>query len=98
MPWLSVNHTRLCRFRAVPKPVFALEVQRGGIPGQPGAMRSALLKVTSSKVAEANGTDKQRANFTRRRGSGGHGFEPCRYSAQSQRLQPLRPRRLKAYS
>jgi hypothetical protein len=37
MPWLSVNQTRLVWLRAVPTPVFALEVQRGGIPGQPVA-------------------------------------------------------------
>jgi hypothetical protein len=37
MPWLKVNHTRLLRFSAVPMPVLALDVQRGGIPGQPGA-------------------------------------------------------------
>src|SRR5437016_13485923 len=39
MPWLSVNHTRLCRLSAVPTPDLALEVQRGSIPGQPGAKR-----------------------------------------------------------
>jgi hypothetical protein len=32
-----VNQTRLCRFSAVPIPLLALEVQRGGIPGPPGA-------------------------------------------------------------
>src|ERR1700739_1022766 len=32
-----VNHTLLCWLRAVPTPVLALEVQRGGMPGQPGA-------------------------------------------------------------
>ena len=37
MPWLMVNQTWLCKFSAVPTPVFALEVQRGGIPGHPGA-------------------------------------------------------------
>jgi len=37
IPWLSVNHTRLLRLSAVPMPVFALEVQRGGMPGAPGA-------------------------------------------------------------
>src|SRR6266536_4542735 len=40
MPWLSVNQTLLCWFSAVPAPVFALEVQRGGMPGQPGAYRA----------------------------------------------------------
>src|SRR5258708_2308980 len=39
MPWLSVNQTLLCWFRAVPTPDLALEVQRGGIPGPPGAWR-----------------------------------------------------------
>jgi hypothetical protein len=29
----------LCWFNAVPTPVLALEVQRGGMPGQPGAYR-----------------------------------------------------------
>ena len=37
MPWLVVNHTLLCWFKAVPAAVLALEVRRGGIPGQPGA-------------------------------------------------------------
>ena len=45
MPWLVVNHTRLCRFNAVPTPLFALEVQRGSIPGQPGAQLSVSLKI-----------------------------------------------------
>src|SRR5919198_6090588 len=39
MPWLSVNQTRLCRFSAVPTPDLALDVQRGSIPGHPGAKR-----------------------------------------------------------
>ena len=43
MPWLVVNQTRLCKFSAVPTPLFALEVQRGGIPGQPGAYLSVSL-------------------------------------------------------
>ncbi len=47
MPWLSVNHTRLCRLRAVPTPLLALEVQRAEIPGQPGAKRSAEPLLTS---------------------------------------------------
>jgi hypothetical protein len=37
MPWLSVNQTRLSRLTEVPRPFFALDVQRAGIPGQPGA-------------------------------------------------------------
>jgi hypothetical protein len=37
MPWLSVNHTRPLLPSAVPTPVFALDVQRGSLPGQPGA-------------------------------------------------------------
>ena len=37
MPWLSVNQTRLTGEIAVPTPLLALEVQRGGMPGQPGA-------------------------------------------------------------
>jgi hypothetical protein len=37
MPWLSVNQTRLAGRSDVPSPVLALVVQRGGIPGQPGA-------------------------------------------------------------
>ena len=37
MPWLSVNQTRLAKLNAVPTPLLALEVQRGVIPGQPGA-------------------------------------------------------------
>ena len=37
MPWLSVNHTRLCADSAVPTPLFELEVHRAGMPGPPGA-------------------------------------------------------------
>src|SRR4051812_26516411 len=37
MPWLRVNQTRLIKLRAEPTPVLALDVQRGGIPGCPGA-------------------------------------------------------------
>ena len=40
MPWLSVYHTRLCGVSAVPMPDFTLDVQRGAIPGHPGAKRS----------------------------------------------------------
>ena len=38
-----MNQTRLCRFKAVPIPVLALDVQRGSIPGQPGAMRGSFF-------------------------------------------------------
>ena len=37
IPWLVVNHTRLLALSEVPMPVLALDVQRGGIPGQPDA-------------------------------------------------------------
>ena len=37
MPWLMVNQTRLASDSAVPTPLFALDVQRAGIPGRPGA-------------------------------------------------------------
>jgi hypothetical protein len=40
MPWLNVNQTRLSRLTDVPKPLFALDVHRAGIPGQPGANAS----------------------------------------------------------
>jgi hypothetical protein len=40
MPWLSVNHTRLSRLTAVPIPLFALDVHRGAMPGQPAAIKS----------------------------------------------------------
>jgi hypothetical protein len=33
IPWLSVNQTRLSRLVAVPRPLFALDVQRAGMPG-----------------------------------------------------------------
>jgi hypothetical protein len=32
-----VNQTRLLLLKAVPTPVLALEVQRGSMPGDPGA-------------------------------------------------------------
>src|SRR6185437_4321473 len=47
MPWLKVNHTRLCRLRAVPIPDLADEVQRGGIPGHPGANCSFSITMFS---------------------------------------------------
>jgi hypothetical protein len=37
MPWLMVNHSGLCDESAVPTPLLALDVQRAGIPGAPGA-------------------------------------------------------------
>jgi hypothetical protein len=37
IPWLNVNQTRLWLLNAVPTPVLALEVQRGAMPGAPGA-------------------------------------------------------------
>jgi hypothetical protein len=37
MPWLRVNQTRLSRLTDVPIPLFALDVHRGAMPGQPGA-------------------------------------------------------------
>jgi hypothetical protein len=42
MPWLSVNHTRLTAPSAVPTPLLALEVQRAGTPGQPGAFERGM--------------------------------------------------------
>ena len=41
---------RFCWLRAVPTPIFALEVQRGEIPGQPGAycVGELLMKISSS--------------------------------------------------
>jgi len=41
IPWLSVNQTRLSRLTDVPMPLLALDVQRAGTPGQPGANVSA---------------------------------------------------------
>jgi hypothetical protein len=38
MPWLRVNQIRLVRLSAVPIPLLALDVQRAGMTGQPGAM------------------------------------------------------------
>src|SRR3954467_13668473 len=50
MPWLSVNQTWLARSNAVPTPVLLLEVQRGAMPGRPGASSpaSAAARVPSS--------------------------------------------------
>jgi len=36
IPWLIVNQTRLSARAAVPTALLALDVQRGGIPGDPG--------------------------------------------------------------
>src|SRR5512136_2667521 len=49
MPKPSVNHTRLAAFRLAPTPLFALDVQRAGIPGQPGAS-SLLADMASSRA------------------------------------------------
>src|SRR6266700_874015 len=38
MPCERVNQTRLCASIAVPTPLLALDVQRGGMPGCPGAL------------------------------------------------------------
>src|SRR5579864_4040467 len=43
MPWLSVNQTWLCPVGGVPTPDWALEVQRGSMPGAPGAMPRSLV-------------------------------------------------------
>jgi hypothetical protein len=41
MPWLMVNQTRLSARAAVPTALLALDVQRGGMPGDPlGAVKS----------------------------------------------------------
>jgi hypothetical protein len=40
MPWLSVNQVRLIAVKAVPTADLALEVQRGSMPGQPGASQA----------------------------------------------------------
>ena len=55
MPWLSVNHTRLSRLTAVPIPLFALDVQRAGEPGHPGANGSdcAAPRATSGPSFES---------------------------------------------
>src|SRR5581483_803146 len=65
MPWLRVNQTRLFRLSAVPTPVFALDVHRGGIPGQPGAKR--IVRSFSSKMASNwHSTEWQREADVRR--------------------------------
>src|SRR4051794_13837736 len=51
MPWLSVNQTRLSRLIAVPIPLFALDVQRAGTPGQPGASTSARTAPSATAPA-----------------------------------------------
>jgi len=43
MPWLMVNHTRLAGLRDVPTPLFALDVQRAGLPGHPGAYIGSVI-------------------------------------------------------
>jgi hypothetical protein len=40
-----VNQTWLLLLRAVPTPVLALEVQRAGIPGPPGALRFDVIVI-----------------------------------------------------
>jgi hypothetical protein len=56
MPWLIVNQTLLCWLSAVPTPVFALDVQRGAIPGQPGVWwmeGSFIYGLSSSRAPRA---------------------------------------------
>jgi hypothetical protein len=54
MPWLSVNQTRLSRLTAVPMPLFALDVQRAGMPGQPGANVSDSSALSASSSASVD--------------------------------------------
>src|SRR5580698_1801089 len=67
MPWLSVNHTLLCWFRAVPTPDLALEVQRGAMPGHPGAKRSEVSLMNIRSLAKS-----RLAEFRRRKNGGRH--------------------------
>ena len=41
-----VNHTRLARLSEAPTPLFELLVQRGLMPGQPGARLEGLLSIS----------------------------------------------------
>src|SRR5579884_1228432 len=59
MPWLMVNHTRLEWRSAVPSPDFALDVQRGGMPGHPGAnfsTSSAIVNCFAQQIAATRDT------------------------------------------
>ena len=47
MPWLIVNQTRLSARAAVPTALLALEVQRGGMPGDPGGTAKSVKSSTS---------------------------------------------------
>src|ERR1700674_861001 len=47
MPWLSVNQTQELLLYAVPRPSFALEVQRGAMPGAPKAMEFLFIRCSS---------------------------------------------------
>src|SRR5512135_357372 len=55
MPWLSVDQTWLAKLNAVPTPHLALEVQRGVIPGRPGAdcVSVSVLDSVSAIVVRA---------------------------------------------
>ena len=55
-----MNQTLLCWLSAVPAPVLALDVQRGGIPGQPGANRVAesVMQPLVCRPKTAGGFDK----------------------------------------
>ena len=46
-----MNQTLLCWLRAVPAPLLALEVQRGGMPGPPGAYREGEAFMKRSSLA-----------------------------------------------
>src|SRR5579872_3688985 len=63
MPWLMVNHTRLEWRSAVPSPDFALDVQRGGMPGHPGAnfsTSSAIVNCFFQQIAATGDTRVRR--------------------------------------
>src|SRR6266852_3923198 len=58
MPWLKVNHTRLTTAGAVPTPLFALEVQRAGMLGCPGAGLRLRAPMRGSIEADRERADK----------------------------------------
>src|SRR3954469_13275999 len=64
MPWLNVNQARLSRLTAVPRPLLALDVQRAGMPGHPGANTvgaSATAAPLEPRTDEAGHSPRRRS-------------------------------------
>src|SRR5213593_2627964 len=93
MPCERVNQTRLCASIAVPTPLLALDVQRGGMPGAPGALP---IDIVIADRCRSNPSDQTRRfrllRVSRARGSLEEsvllGADRLRVAVSSQRRNP----------